>query len=253
MKQALKKLMEHAKSQRKASGFVHHAGFILPPRSLRWCGEEFKDDAYYLKSARLEAQRLERHAGLSKSSRVLDVGCGPGRLAIGILSELGELNYTGLDVSRAAIDWCRQHIEREHPSFRFLHVDIANERYNPDGRALDSQARLPLEDASVDVVNLYSVFSHMSYGDIVNYLAELRRVISPNGHAFLTAFVEEKVPNYSVNPPGYLESWSGALHCVRFQREFFDGMLEEAGFQVAGFEHGRETNGQSAFYLAPNG
>ena len=231
---------------------VEYDGFVLPPRALRFCGQEFQDDAYYLKSARLEAARLSRHCGLAKDKRVLDVGCGPGRLAIGILAELGEVaEYLGLDVHRPSIEWCEKNIATRHPKFRFEHVDVENERYNPDGRAVRSDTRLPVASSSMDVANLYSVFSHMTYGDIVRYLGELRRVIAPAGRVFLTAFVEEDVPNYSINPPGYLEPWQGALHCVRFSRAFFDSMLDEQGFRVERFDHGRETNGQSAYYLAP--
>jgi len=236
------------------SDFIERDGFVLPPRSMRFCGQEFKDDAYYLKSARLEVQRLQRRAGLAPGGRVLDVGCGPGRLATGLLAELGDAaSYTGVDVFRPAIDWCRRHLESRHPTYRFHHVDLANDRYNPTGAAVGANVRLPVDDGAFDVVNLYSVFSHMYYGDIVAYLRELRRVVAPQGRIFLTAFVEDDVPNYAINPPGYRETWSGALHCVRFEREFFVEMLAEAGLSVDAFVHGRETNGQSAFYLAPRG
>lgn len=238
------------KRKHEESQAVRHAGFTLPPVSLRFCGEEFKDDAYFLKSARLEARRLVEHAALSAEKSVLDIGCGPGRLAIGILAELGNVTrYTGVDVFRPAVDWCQHHLTPQHPNFEFIHINDANERYNPEGKTKNS--RLPVGDASVDVINLYSVFSHLTYGDIVIALADMRRVISPRGHVFLTAFVEDGVPNYSINPPHYQEEWKGALHCVRFNREFFESMLTEAGFRVTGFVHGRETNGQSALYLSP--
>jgi SAM-dependent methyltransferase len=239
-----------SKQKRDKSGVVNHEGLILPPGSLRFCGEEFKDDAYFVKSARLEVVRLVEHAGLSAASEVLDIGCGPGRLAIGIVAELGNVaRYTGVDVYGPAVDWCQRHLAPLHSNFRFVRIDDENERYNPKGKAKNSP--LPVADASVDVINLYSVFSHLTYGNIVKSLAEMRRVISPSGHVFLTAFVEDDVPNYAINPPFYQEQWAGALHCVRFNREFFESMLHEAGFGVARFVHGRETNGQSAFYLSP--
>jgi SAM-dependent methyltransferase len=230
--------------------FVEHEGQRLPPRALRFCGEEFKDDAYYLKSARQEAARLVQHAGLTPKSRVLDIGCGPGRLAIGILAELGGVvHYTGLDVHQPSVEWCQANLSPEHANFEFIRVDVANERYNPNGQAIESETRLPVTDASADVINLYSVFSHMTQADVATYLAEFRRVLSPGGHVFLTAFVEENVPSYSVNPEGYREKWSGALHCVRFEKGFLERMFASAGFRVDDFEYGRETNGQSAYYL----
>jgi SAM-dependent methyltransferase len=240
------------KGSKTASGSVRHAGCLLPPRGIRAGGEEFKDDAYYLKSARLEAARLVQKCGLTKASRVLDVGCGAGRLAVGILAELGGVaSYTGIDVIRTTVDWCQQELQPTHPGLRFIHLDVANERYNPSGAVIEAQTRLPVEDGSADVVNLYSVFSHMTYGDVVNYLHELRRVMAPTGRLFLTAFIESDVPNYAINPPGYREQWSGALHAVRFERGFFEDMLSEARLNLVELVHARETNGQSALYIAP--
>ncbi|HKY37291.1 MAG TPA: class I SAM-dependent methyltransferase [Polyangiaceae bacterium] len=231
---------------------VEFAGQVLPPSELRFCGLEFKDHAYYLKSARLEVARLVKHCGLTRASRVLDVGCGSGRLAIGILVELpGIERYTGLDVHRPSVDWCLQNLQARHPALRFVQLDVMNERYNPTGSDISAGVSLPVDDASVDVINLYSVFSHMTYGDVVHYLAALRRAIAPTGRMFLTAFVEDEVPNFSINPAHYREEWDGALHCVRFERTFFEDMLREAGFRLIELVHGRETNGQSALYVAP--
>jgi SAM-dependent methyltransferase len=252
----VKKMLDSVKkkvgTRARPLGFVEHDGFALPPSALRFCGAEYKDDAYFLKSARLDAKRLVEHCGLTTASRVLDLGCGPGRLAIGIMAEVGDVaEYVGLDVHRPSIEWCKRVLGKRYPKLRFEHLDVSNERYNPQGTSAARTARLPLADASVDVFNLYSVFSHMSYGDIVGYLKELRRVCASGGHGFLTVFVEENVPNYAVNPPGYLEPWSGALHCVRFERQFFEEMLAEAGLKPSHFVHGRETNGQSAYYVSP--
>ena len=66
----------------------------------------------------------------------------------------------------------------------------------------------------------------------------------------LTAFVESGVPDEEENPPGYGLDWHGALHCVRFDREYFENMVETAGLDVVEFRHGTETNGQSALLLA---
>jgi len=75
----------------------------------------------------------------------LDVGCGQGRLPIGILRVIGEINYMGIDVDKASIDWCRRHIERNHPSFKFKHVNFRNERYNNDGIEISDSFRFDME------------------------------------------------------------------------------------------------------------
>ncbi len=62
-------------------GYVKISGSIIPSPDLRWCGPEFKDDHYYLKSAEGEADRLVEHFQCTRESRVLDIGCGQGRSA----------------------------------------------------------------------------------------------------------------------------------------------------------------------------
>jgi SAM-dependent methyltransferase len=222
-------------------------GSTIPVRRLRFGGEHFARDEDFIRSAEREADRLVRDFGLAAESRLLDVGCGPGRLAVGILRRVGEIAvYRGVDVDSVAIRWCERHIARDHPSFRFELLDVANPRYNPRGGAA---ARLPFDDASFDVVYLYSVFSHMLDGDVRAYLREFGRLLAPGGRVFLTAFVEEGVAPVEENPPGYRRAWSGPLHCVRYDREYFERLVAEAGLRVERFVHGEETDGQSAVYL----
>jgi SAM-dependent methyltransferase len=228
---------------------VRYQGSVLPPRGMRWCGPEFKDDAFFLRSARAEAERL-RGMGFRPSSRVLDVGCGYGRLAIGLVRTFGEVAYLGVDVHRGSIDWCRRYVERAHPSYRFAWMDRENERYNPGGGAIGEGFRLPVETGAIDLAYLYSVASHLPEAHLRIYLAELARVLAPGGRVFLTAFVEEGVPPVAVNPEGYaFARCSGPLHVVRYERGHFEALLAAAGFGVDRFEHGVETDGQSGVYL----
>jgi len=231
-------------------GRVRYRGSVLPPRELRWCGPEFKDDAFFLRSAEAEAERL-RAMGCGPGSRILDVGCGYGRLPIGLLRVAPGVGYLGVDVHRGSIDWCRRYIERGHPSFRFTWIDRENERYNPGGGAIGEGFRLPAADGGIDVVYLYSVFSHLTEAHLRVYLAALARVLAPGGRVFLTAFVEDGVPPVTVNPEGYaFARCSGPLHVVRYERGHFTRTLGDAGFRVERFDHGAETDGQSGVYLA---
>jgi SAM-dependent methyltransferase len=229
---------------------VTYDGSTIPTRRLRFGGENFARDEDFVRSSEREAERLVHEFGLSPETRLLDVGCGPGRLPIGILRRVGEIAaYEGVDVDPAAVRWCRRHIEGEHATFRFRLLDVANSRYNPGGGADAAASRLPFEDASFDIVYLYSVFSHMLENDVRTYVREFRRVLAPGGKVFLTAFVEDDVPPVMENPPDYLRPWSGPLHCVRYERAFFEGLAADAGLHVERFVHGEETDGQSAVYL----
>jgi SAM-dependent methyltransferase len=246
------RLIEFAKRVSSWLGLdaVRHDGRVLPAQHLRLCGREFRDHAYFLRSARAEADRLVTHCGLTKDSALLDIGCGFGRLAIGVVDRVGELaEYRGVDVSAAAIAWCKRHIGRQHPTFTFTRLDVMNERYNPGGDAITAAFRLPLGDGSFDVAYAYSVFSHMELADIVHYLSELRRVLRPGGAAFVTLFVADDVPDISINPPSGALTWQGPLHCVRYRRSLIDDRIREAGFAISQFADGVETDGQSGYYL----
>ena len=226
-------------------------GTILPPREMRPGGPAFSDDRYFLSSALAEADRLVSTLGLVKTTRVLDIGCGAGRLAIGILRQVGDIRmYHGVDVDERPVAWCQRYIERSHPSFRFALLDVENPRYNPSGRPLTSGFRFPFPGQSFDIVYLYSVFSHMLEKDVRLYLNEFRRLLASSGKMFFTAFAEKHVPNVSVNPDGYRREWSGPLHCVRYDMEFLRSLLSDAGFAVDRFDYATEIDGQTAFYAS---
>jgi ubiquinone/menaquinone biosynthesis C-methylase UbiE len=234
---------------------VHVDGAVIPHQRLRTGGQCFSAHSDFIASAQREAHRLVAHCGLTSSSTVVDVGCGVGRLPIGILQTVGEIDqYLGVDVSRTPIRWCTRHITRRHPHFRFAHIDVYNARYNRDGRQQQQSTRLPVGDHSVDIVYLYSVFSHLLEDDIRAYLREFQRILKPTGVVFLTAFVEEGVAAVAENPAAYGDcTWKGPLHCVRYEKTFFTDMLREEGFAIAVFDHRTETNGQSRVYLRLNG
>lgn len=229
------------------------SGLPLPPVPLRAGGVHFRASDDFVAAARAEARRLIDLADLHEGSRVLDLGCGAGRLAIGIAAEVGPIrSYCGLDVGASVTAWCDRHLASRAPFLRFRRVDVRNERYNPAGSEIGQGYRLPVEDASVDIVYAYSLFSHMVAADVTAYAGEIRRVLGQGGRAVVTAFVEDGVPEQAINPTGYgPRTWRGALHCVLFERCFFDALLAGAGLQTVEFRHGGETDGQSLYVLAP--
>jgi SAM-dependent methyltransferase len=234
-----------------APDHVVHGTTVLPARHLRFGGREFKDDRFFLASAQSEAQRLVRRCGLSTASTVLDIGCGVGRLPIGILDQVGDIRaYRGVDIQSKSIRWCKLHIGDAHPGFQFRRIDVRNRCYNPRGVPLNESFRLPFDDEAFDVIYLYSVFSHMLQDDVSVYLSEFSRLLAPGGRVFLTAFLEEGVPDVMENPSGYRMKWNGPLHCVRFDKSFFTKLVGDAGLRVSEFEYGQETDGQSAVYLS---
>ena len=96
---------------------------------------------------------------------------------------------------------------------------------------------MPVEPGSVNLILLNSVLSHMEEEDVRYYLGEFARILPADGAVFATAFLEDDVPEVSVNPEGYVDESVGALHRVRFEKDHFFRLVEDAGFQVARFVH----------------
>ncbi len=230
--------------------YVEIDGSIIPSPGNRFCSAVYQDDGFYVKSSEHEANRIVDHFGANKGSRVLDIGCGQGRLPIGILRVIGEIDYTGIDIDRRSVDWCKRYIEAEHPTFKFRHLDLHNERYNKTGTRIDEDFRFDIEPGSIDIVFLFSVFSHTTEEDMRVYLKEIARILVDGGNVFFTTFVEEDVPNFSENPDNYQLECSGPLHVVRYNKEYLFSILDEYGYSVSDFTHQTEPSGQSAIYLS---
>jgi ubiquinone/menaquinone biosynthesis C-methylase UbiE len=128
---------------------------------------------------------------------------------------------------------------------------VENARYNKEGKRLNNEFSFNLPGKSADVIYLYSVFSHMTQEDMCVYLKEFYRILDANGKIFLTTFVEEIVPAFSVNPQGYkFNQNSGQLHVVRYEKAHLFALVAGIGFSIDKFSYSTETDGQSALYLS---
>lgn len=133
---------------------------------------------------------LDRFCGLEATSKVLDIGCGYGRMAVPLTDRLqppGE--YQGFDVHQEAIIACQNEIEAEFPHFQFRHLSLRNPRYNPKGKLDPLRVRFPYDPEEFDVILLSSVFTHLNAATIQRYLEEISRVIQPDGRCLATVFL----------------------------------------------------------------
>src|SRR5439155_26776504 len=127
-------------------------------------------------------QTFIRLVGLQPHERVLDLGCGIGRMAVALTRYLDHRgSYEGLDIVEAGIKWCTKHVTPRFPSFRFQLADVFNSHYNPKGKFKPSEYRLPYQADDFDFVFLTSVFTHMFAPEVENYLSEVHRVLRPGG------------------------------------------------------------------------
>lgn len=128
--------------------------------------------------------------GLEPNERVLDVGCGIGRMAIPLTRYLGaEGSYEGFDIVAEGIEWCQTQITPRFPRFRFTVADVYNGLYRPDGRFQARDYVFPYPAESFDFVFLTSVFTHMLPADVDNYVRQIARVLRPGGRCLMTCFL----------------------------------------------------------------
>ncbi len=152
---------------RRMSGYVGAGDF-------RATGEEFLGYFHEL-------------GGLRPEDRVLEIGCGIGRMAralAGVLVPPG--SYDGFDVVASGIAFCQDRYRDTAAPFHFRHADLRNSAYNPGG-ALDADTyRFPHEDGAFDLVIATSLFTHLIPAAADHYLAEAARVLAPGGRLFST-------------------------------------------------------------------
>jgi ubiquinone/menaquinone biosynthesis C-methylase UbiE len=125
--------------------------------------------------------RVATQADLT-GKRVLEVGCGHGGAASYLTRTLRPASYTGLDVNRAAITFCRK--RHNLPGVDFVHGNAE---------------KLPFPDQSFDVV--INVESSAAYPHFSRFITEVARVLRPGGHFLYT----------DLRPFGGVAEWEAVL------------------------------------------
>lgn len=182
--------------------------------------------------------------GLKPNDKVLDVGCGIGRMAIPMLDYLTTGSYDGFDIVPAGIRWSSRVITSRHPNFRFKLANIHNQIYHPTGRYTASEYRFPYDNASFDFVLLTSVVTHLMPPDVEHYMVEIARVLKPKGRTLITWFVlneesksliEQKLGSYDFHYRT-TEFWSisrtNPEHAVAYEEERIRSLYSQNGLQI---------------------
>lgn len=159
---------------------------LLPPRRLI---DGVGGDDYKAVGGRWFGH-FTRIGGVRPDDRVLDVGCGCGRMAVPLLNYISDKSgYWGFDITREGISWCNQRIASRRSNFHFSLADIYNKHYHPEGRIPAVEYRFPCEDCFFDFVFLTSVFTHVRAPEMNHYLSEIARVMKPGARCLMSFFL----------------------------------------------------------------
>jgi cyclopropane fatty-acyl-phospholipid synthase-like methyltransferase len=225
-----------------------YQGTIIPPSELTPCGRLTATPEQFYLSACDEADRLKNEMGLAEKSTILDIGCGAGRLPIGLLARrMPFFSYLGIDVDPKRIKWCDKNLKTKDSRLTFDFVNIKNDRYNPTG---NDRFDIGISGQKFDIIYLYSVFSHLMQSDVEKYLEIFREGLTEHGTCFVTLFVRDNVPPCTENPQDFgVLKWEGRLHCVLYNRENWENMVRQVGLEIVKIFPDVNIDGQTAYYL----
>lgn len=158
----------HAENQRFR---LANPAVALPPDYLMYESFKLNYRSYY-EGGRATAEWLKEHLGPHlrlAEARVLDWGCGPGRVIRHLPAVIGPGGrFTGTDANAQSVAWCRVYL----PYLDFLHNGL----------------RPPLAAAAgaFDAAYGISIFTHLTEPAHALWLVELQRVLRPGGVLLLT-------------------------------------------------------------------
>lgn len=188
---------------------------------------------------------------LSPQSKVLDLGCGCGRLAFPFSEYLDEDGtYYGIDVWEDGIRYCRDRFIK--PNMNFTCVESGNNYYfeNIDHNINNDYNINDIRDNSLDLVYAFSVLTHLTERDCLSYMSEIRRTLKEtSGFGFLTCFIIDEYFFHYVEQTGkhkavrkhshgVYHAYSGQDFFAGFTLDHWKHMLGVTGLKIISFELG---------------
>lgn len=214
----------------------------MPPSDLRFMGTS--DEAFIGVGDGIVGE-LERFARLEPDEAIIDIGCGYGRVAHALLRGGHRGTYTGMDILPKHVAWCAANLTPfSKGRYRFFHLDVQNDRYNPTGSLAATDVDLELAGAG-DVVLVTSVFTHMWAESITHYVGELAKVLKAGGRILATFFLindsqraldaagASRYPLvHESGPMSRYWSVDDPLHVIGYEQAWVESTLQQAGLRI---------------------
>lgn len=143
----------------------------LPPDYILYETFQLNYFKYYVESRETAEELRDYFANYIdlKTVRILDWGCGPGRLIRHMPEVMGDgCELYGTDYNATSIEWCISNLQGIHFNLNTL------------------EAKLPYNDNFFDALYGISIFTHLSHPMHLAWYNELRRVTRPGGIMLFT-------------------------------------------------------------------
>jgi SAM-dependent methyltransferase len=133
------------------------------------------------------------HLTLGPHERVLDFGCGIGRVLVQVASHLPPTaSVVGMDIMPEVIAFCRDHIAPTFSHATFELIEGSNVHYNKyiKGTAARKKADvLRTYGGQFSKAYAFSVFTHVDLADFSALLAFVKELLLPGGDFMFTCFL----------------------------------------------------------------
>ena len=176
---------------------------LIPPRNLMQ-----KEGIHILEEwfrwAEEWSMLLRVYGAITRTSTVMEIGCGLGRTAFPLrylLSSNGR--YEGFEICKMKVDFLKRNFQKAYPNFRFTWADIHNTYYNPNGIIKPEEYSFPYESNSFDLAYAASVFTHLLPRATERYFEETARVLKPGGKAVFSFFLLDNYRPGQSRPLGF--------------------------------------------------
>lgn len=139
-------------------------------------------------------ENIERLGWLEGRPTIADIGCYCGNWCIGLDGKGYKFDYIGVDTNSSFLNSCERifsYLQKHNGRFTYkLHnLNCVSSKYNRMGVNDAAEIKLPIEDASVDIVIAHSIFTHLGTDEAaINYMANIKRILKPGGKLWVTFF-----------------------------------------------------------------
>lgn len=175
-----------------------------------------------------------RHHGLTDGMHIYDLGCGCGRTAQALRRSGWDGDYTGADVVPELLE----ELALQCPGYRTV---------------LSYTQTIAADDASLDMVFNWSVFTHLFPAESYLYMLDAFRALKPGGK-LIFSFLEMEEPAHDI-------IWQNKLTRLRkghrdeqldtfLHRDWIKRFAREAGFEEPAFTDGTDETQHPAFWQA---